>query len=326
MIRYRRAQADDIATCVQFIADHPVLGPRYGPAIEHFGGVWLRFLDSDGLFSIVSEETGPGSASRTICAQFASFISDEFATDLITPPLKWIGPELVNRCLRGREPVLSDSEVRHANSTDGLNILVWPTGPRSDFENLSELFKGSQAIFFDTYRGFNIKRLQTQATHPVEMLMAVNSGAWYLRDTDSTRFQSFQEPAESIFRKPHMLEVTRDVAAEQPGSWASLFFAYRKPVIGFTRSEQRLLSAALQGGTDGELSELLGLSLSAVKKTWASIYLRVQSRKPSDAKIELYENVEGDRGKEKKQKLLAYLREHPEELRPYSLRLLENGL
>ena len=86
MIRYRRAQPDDIATCVQFIADHPVLGPRYGPAIEHFGAVWLRFLDSDGLFSLVSEETGPGSASRAICAQFASFISDEFATDLITPP------------------------------------------------------------------------------------------------------------------------------------------------------------------------------------------------------------------------------------------------
>jgi hypothetical protein len=326
MIRYRRAQPDDIATCVQVIADHPVLGPRYGSAIERLATVWRRFLGSDALFSIVSEETGPGSASRTICAHFASFISDGFATDLITPPLKWIGPELVNRCLQGRAPVLSDSEVRHANSTDGLNILVWPTGPRSDFENLAELFKGSQVIFFDTYRGFNIKRLQTQATHPVEMLMAVNSGAWYLRDTASTRFQSFQEPPESMFRKPHMLEVTREVAAEQPGSWASLFFAYRKPVIGFTRSEQRLLSAAMEGGTDGELSGLLGISLSAVKKMWASIYLRAQSRKPFDVRIELDESVDGDRGKEKKRKLLAYLREHPEELRPYSLRLLENGL
>jgi hypothetical protein len=37
MIRYRLARPDDIATCVQFIADHPVLGPRYGPAIEHLG-------------------------------------------------------------------------------------------------------------------------------------------------------------------------------------------------------------------------------------------------------------------------------------------------
>ena len=160
----------------------------------------------------------------------------------------------------------------------------------------------------------------------MEMLMAVNSGGWYLRDTASTRFQSFEEPPESMFRQPHMLEATREKAAEQPGSWASLFFAYQKPVIGFTRSEQRLLSVALRGGTDQELSDQLGISLSAVKKMWAAIYFRVQSHKPFDLRLELDERIDGDRGKEKRRKLLAYLREHPEELKPYSLKLLERGL
>jgi hypothetical protein len=326
MIRYRLARPDDIAACVQFIADHPVLGPRYGSAIEHLGTAWRRFLGSDALFSIVSEETAPGDAGRMICSQVASFISDEFAMELATPPFKWIGPELVNRCIRGPVPILSDAELRHANSTEGLNILVWPTGPRSDFENLQELFRGSQAVFFDAYRGFNIKRLQTQATHPLEMLMAVNSGGWYLRDMASTPLQSFQEPPESIFLQPHLLEVTNQVAAERPGSWASLFFAYRKPMIGFTRGEQRLLSAALRGGTDRELSDLLGISLSAVKKMWAASYHRAQSCQPFDIGIEVDESADGDRGKEKKRKLLTYVREHPEELRPHSLRLLENGL
>lgn len=325
MIRYRLACPDDIATCVKFIADHPVLGPRYGSAIAHLGTVWRRFLGSDALFSIVSEENGTGS-TRTICSQIASFVSDDFATELAIPPLKWIGPELVNRCIHGPAPVLTDAEVRHSNSTQGLNILVWPTGPRADFENLPELFQGSQVIFFDAYRGFNIKLLQTQATHPIEIAMAVNSGGWYLRNTPSGHFSSSQEPAESMFLQPHMLEITKEMAAKRPGSWASLFFAYRKPVIGFTPGEQRLLSAALQGGTDVELSDLLGVSLSAVKKMWASIYLRVQSRKPFDLRIELDESLDGDRGKEKKQKLLVYLREHPEELRPHSLRLLESGL
>jgi len=325
MIRYRLARPDDIATCVKFIADHPVLGPRYGASIEHLGTVWRRFLGSDSLFSIVSEETAPGS-SRTVCSHIASFISDDFATELVTPPLKWIGPELVNRCLHGMAPVLTDAEVRHANSTEGLNLLIWPTGPRADFENLPELFQGSQVVFFDAYRGFNIKRLQAQATHPIEMVMAVNSGGWCLRGTASAHFQSFHEPPEAMFLQPHILEATKEMAAEQPGTWINLFFVYRKPVIGFTRGEQRLLSAALQGGTDGELSHLLGVSLSAVKKMWASIYLRVQSGEQFDLRIEFDESVDGDRGKEKKQKLLVYLREHPEELRPYSLRLLENGL
>jgi hypothetical protein len=323
LIRYRLARSDDIATCVQFIADHPVLGPRYGPAIEHLGTVWRRFLGLDALFSIVSEEQGSGRA-RIIGAQIASFVSEDFATELATPPLKWIGPELVNRCIHGPAPVLTDAEVRRANSTQGLSVLVWPTAPRPGFENLPELFQGSQVVFFDAYRGFNINRIQTQATHPIEIAMGINSGGWCLLNTPSVRFPSVEE-AQLVFLQPHMLEATQEMAAKQPGSWANLFFAYRKPVIGFTRSEQRLLSAALQGGTDEELSNLLGISLSAVKKMWASIYLRVQSRKPWDVRVELDERIDGDRGKEKKQKLLVFLRAHPEELRPYSLKLLENG-
>ncbi len=277
-------------------------------------------MDSDSLFSIVSEESGP-TRTQLICSQIASFVSDEFAAELATPPLKWIGPELVNRCIRGPVPILTDVEVRRANSTHGLNLLVWPTGPRADFENLPELLRGSQGLFFDAYRGFNIKRLQTQATHPIEIVMAVNSGAGYLRDTVSGYFQSSQEPVESMSLQPHMLEVTKEMAAKQPGSWADLFFAYRRPVIGFTPSEKRLLSAALHGGTDRDLSSLLGISLSAIKKKWVSIYQRVQSHKLLDGGIEFDEIVGGDRGKEKKQKLLAYLREHQEELKPHLMKL-----
>lgn len=325
MIHYRLARPDDIAACVQFIAEHPVLRPRYGPAIEHLGTVWRRFLGSDALFSIVAEEKSSGNATRPIASYIASFVSDDFASDLATPPLKWIGPELVNRCMDGPVPVLTDAEVRQANSTTGVNILVWPTAPRADVENLPELVQGGQAVFFETYRGFNIKRLQVQASHPVEMEVGVNSGAWCLRAGDAVHFRTLEQPAEVVFRQPHMLEVTKEMAARQPGTWVSLLLKHRKPVIGFKRSEQRLLSAALQGGTDGELSDLLGVSLSAVKKMWASIYLRVQSAKPLDVRIELDESTDGDRGKEKKQKLLVFLREHPEELRPYSLRLLQNG-
>jgi DNA-binding CsgD family transcriptional regulator len=325
MIRHRLALPDDIATCLPFLAKHPVLGPRYGPSVEQLGKLWRRFLDSDALFSIVSEDGDLGNP-RPIWSQIASFISDDFANELVTPPLRWIGPALVDRCLLGPTPVLTNAEVRHANSTEGLNILVWPTSPRADFKEVSELLQGSQSVFFDAYRGFNIKRLQAQASHPMEIVMAVNSGGWCVRGNDSSHFQHFAEPPESIFLQPHMLEVTKEMAAKQPGTWANLFFAYCKPAIGFTRTEQRLLSAALQGGTDEELSDLLGVSLSTVKKVWASVYIRVRSRERFGVRITLDESIDGNRGKQKKQKLLVYLRHHQEELRPYSLTMLENRL
>jgi hypothetical protein len=323
MIRFRTARPRDIAPCVRFIGEHPVLGPRYGPAIEHLAKIWGHFLGADALVSLVSEEAGAEPA--LIGAHMACFVSDEFAAEIATPPFKWIGPAIIDCFLGGRSPLLTDEELRSANSTGGVNLMVWPTAPRAEFENYPELLRMSQNLFFDTYRGFNIKRAQTQSIDAKEMTVAVNSGSWYLRDTALTPTQSFDEPVESVVLQPHLLETTRKMAEQQPGTWLNLLFAYCKPVLGLARSEQRLLSAALKGGTDEELSDVLDVSLSAVKKMWASIYLRVHLQKCGNVGIDFGESVTRDRGKEKKQKLLAYLREHPEELRPYSLKLVKNS-
>jgi hypothetical protein len=83
---------------------------------------------------------------------------------------------------------------------------------------------------------------------------------------------------------------------------------------------------ALDGGTDKELADELGISLSAVKKTWRMIYDRVAACQPelipSNSQADAWTQ---DRGKQKKQRLLAYLREHPEELRPVSRKLLQQA-
>jgi DNA-binding NarL/FixJ family response regulator len=164
--------------------------------------------------------------------------------------------------------------------------------------------------------------ISPQVTHPLLLRMAVNSGGWYLPSADPNYSQDLGN-AERVALQPHILEVTRAMAEQQLGTWVHQFFAYRKPKMGLPPSEQRLLSAALQGGTDEELAEMLGISLSAVKKMWASVYLRIESSKTSD--LEFARNENGDRGREKKHKLLVYLREHPEELRPYSMKLLNRA-
>ena len=71
--------------------------------------------------------------------------------------------------------------------------------------------------------------------------------------------------------------LTRELALARVGSWATSLFSYSDPPIGFARSEQRLLDAALRGLTDEELTVELQVSLSAIKKTWRSIYSRVDT-------------------------------------------------
>ena len=73
---------------------------------------------------------------------------------------------------------------------------------------------------------------------------------------------------------------------------------------------------ALTGKTDAELSAELGLSIEAVKKRWMSIFDRVDEFKP-----EMLAKTDADndgRGPQKRHRVVAYVRAHPEELRPFS--------
>ena len=127
-----------------------------------------------------------------------------------------------------------------------------------------------------------------------------------------------------LVREPHVVGITRELALKQFGTWISSLFPYQPPQFGFSRSEQRLLLCALGGGTDRELSDDLGISLSTVKKTWRSAYDRVAACLPElIPRNSTADNGTSERGREKKQRLMGYLREHPEELRPVSRKLLQ---
>jgi DNA-binding CsgD family transcriptional regulator len=98
-----------------------------------------------------------------------------------------------------------------------------------------------------------------------------------------------------------------------------ILFAYQPPRLGLRPSEQRLLLIASCGGIDEDLADELGNSISAVKKTWRSIYDRVVQGAPGLIPKTSMEHGTIERGKEKKQRLLVYLRDHPEKLRPATL-------
>jgi DNA-binding CsgD family transcriptional regulator len=111
--------------------------------------------------------------------------------------------------------------------------------------------------------------------------------------------------------------LTRELATSRMGTWASTLFVYQAARFGFRPSEQRLLLTALLGGTDEDIADHLSISRSAVKKAWHSIYERVATRDPELIPCgALIGSASSERGKGKKQRLIAYLRDHPEELRP----------
>jgi DNA-binding NarL/FixJ family response regulator len=115
--------------------------------------------------------------------------------------------------------------------------------------------------------------------------------------------------------------LTQADALAVSGSVAGPMFDYHEPVLGLRPTEKQLLAEALKGGTDKELAGQLNLSVATVKKRWASLFDRVAETRPEllpDG--EPRESVES-RGPQKRHRILAYVRAHPEEVRPYRWRM-----
>jgi DNA-binding CsgD family transcriptional regulator len=198
------------------------------------------------------------------------------------------------------------------------------TGARA-FEDraLPEVHNCVIAAFVEQHRGYFLSELLVQGESEQQMEMILNTGGLLWSGTAGGYVVPPPESRKSLVWEPHILGLTRELALDQVGSWVGSLFIYQPPQFGLRPSEQRLLMTALEGGTDEELAKELGISLSAVKKAWRTLYHRIAENRPALIPDDsARKRWTGTRGKEKKQRLMAYLREHPEELRPVSNKLL----
>lgn len=322
-VNYRAARPNDIRKCVEALARHPILGPRYGETLSDFPRAMLSLLGQDAFQCVIFEEQN-GSSLRFLGGATGCFVRDEFMRELKTPPFFWGPPEIVRRVNRRESPLLSNKEVREANSKDGLNLFVWHTGLRVEDNGQPKTANRVLTAFVETYRGFRIKELLEQAETWWQFCAMRAAGGYFVRPSDG-RYAEYFEPIEhDVAKSPLMAGITRELAERSPGSWVGSLFQYEPPRFGFSRSEQKLLRSALAGATDEELTDELGVSRGAVKRAWSAIYERVSALFP-----QLAENGdEGDaqtRGKQRRHHLLAYLREHPEELTPVSRKILQSS-
>jgi hypothetical protein len=309
-------RAKDVRECVDIVATHPVLGPRYGDAIRDLNAAWLGLLGREAFRAVVFEDS-PQSGNGIVGAGISAFVSDEFLRELKKPPFFWVGPELTRRITRSDSPLLSDRAVREVNAKGGLNLVVWEGVLRPEFWGYAEAHAAIISAFVEQHRGFLLKELVAQPSTREALEMTLRSGSQVLHKDG--RYVDFgNRSLDEIFKMPHYVGLTRTVALSRPGAWAGSLFVYQAPQCGFRPSEQRLLLAAMGGGTDRELAAEIGISLPAVKKTWLSIYGRVSKQLPSIFPNGVAIPEDGERGREKKQHLIAYLRDHPEELRPAS--------
>ena len=317
-------QLKDVRKCVEHIAAHPILGPRYGKLIHRLPSA-IRFALSNGLLTAIFEEC-QGSTTRHLGAAMGLFVSDDFLHHSKTAPSFWFGPELVKRIDAGKSPLLSEAEVRDANSAQGLNLLVWHNTCHPQDLVRGEIATPVMTSFDQIFRGFQLREVVGQADC-IEQYYAMRYAGGLYFDRRRGAYGDFPEiNAGNFSDEPRNVGLTRHLAFAGPSqfSWLGSFFvSYAPPRLGLSQSEQRLLRAAPDGATDEELSDRLGISIHAVKMRWRMIYDRVAACLPDVvADSSCVDGEKRHRGREKKQHLLDYIRKHPEELRPISRKLL----
>ncbi len=314
-IRWRPMRSTDVGECADIVASHPIQASRYGAAMHHLKKFWEGLLGREAFRALVFEENQEESRPRSIGVGVSVFISDSFLSSIKTPPYSWVYPELMKWEANGKFPILSDKQTRESNRNGGLNLLVLEGTVRSDYESRSDIQTALYMAFQEQHRGFLLKELISHSPSEDRLQGMLRSGGQLLRH--GKYVEDVQKPLREIVERPHFVGLTREAALSRLGTFVGFLFVHEAPRFALRRSEQRLLLAALHGRTDEELALVLRISLSAVKKTWAHIYERVSACLPGVSPDREPKSA-AQRGKEKKQRLLNYLREHPEELRPAS--------
>lgn len=319
--RVRPMRPQDVGPCVALVASHPEECRRYGTALEQLRPAWLKLLRAGSIETTLIEdiEDHDGRPQLVGCGT-SVFVSDQLLAHLKTAPLAWLGPELVRRALLDDGSILTPKAIRKANSGEGLNLVAWAgivCAPRPEEDDTLglELIRS----FFSQHAGYRAKELITQPSECEWSRRTLNTGAFLWQAAESCYHDARSQPFEKLFEKPFLLGATRELASGKGavlGTWLSSLFCYEPPRIYFRPAEQRLLEAALRGLTDEQLGDELGISLSAVKKTWRSAYNRASQASLPELALSATGGAETKRGREKKQPLLEYLRRHIEELRP----------
>ena len=315
-LRRRPMLLCDAQRCAELIASNPLESNRYGELAEQLPLAWEQCLRSGSLITVVLEDMESGKPSLQGFG-VSVFVTDEFTYSCKMPAMRWIGPELVRCLVRRESAVLGPEEIRDANSNDGLNLASWAAilCPQNESDR-TQVQVELMTAFMQEHSGFKLKEIIAQQNERIMMEVVSNSGGFFWDCSQQRYLEAHNFDVEEVLQHPFILGATLETA-RQHLSWTTTLFQYSPPRMYPKPAEQKLLRAAIKGLKDEELSCELGVSLSFIKKTWSSIYIRAAEKLP-ELGLEIAAGSISQRGKEKKQRVLSYLREHPEELRPIS--------
>jgi len=313
-LRFRTLHQRDLAECMTLLPEH--LGLSAGQ-LAALPALWQRLACEPSIISGVMEDSALPAGQRIQAwgVTMALRQSVVAAFELDTAPRPYLARRIYEGLLDGSIEPMTDREIGIDNARGELVLMVLHFSMRSS--DLGDPYVHKVvAVANDTFRvfhdGYQLRALYYENSAAAE-LVALSSGFDVRPVVDAEQLQGLAPEA-----RPALYALTREDARRRvPGAPARNSFEHQPPRFRFNASQRRLLWNALFEDRDDALLPLLGVSTHGLKKLWRGIYERIEDVSP-DFFGDTAAEDDGKRGPEKRRQVMGYVRQRPEELRPWT--------
>jgi hypothetical protein len=309
---WRKTRASDLAACLKL---HPAKNGAETVGDSLALKAWNQLFHITHASRSAVVELRRQGKSEIVGFGFASFVKKSFAEAEVDNPTPGLNSRIIESLVNGNPVIATYEEVRDANTRGDLEQVVLDVSWRPADLSASQIDEVRVLLgqsYLELFSGYSFFRVMTEIVDELDKWHMNAFRTFRILD----RYEAYHRAnPQSIWNRDRILTAaTLESMRVDPYSVASGMFQHRRfPQFAFTRGEQQLLEAALDGLDDASASETLFLSLPAIKRRWANIFERVGAIMPDLCPAD----GDGTRGIQKRQRILTYVRSHPEELRPF---------
>lgn len=305
---WRKLQKTDLQICLR---THPEALSGVTDTTAY--GALSAVADTPSFMGVVVESKDAAGRATMVASGASVFVDEEFALAEVENPRPGLMARILSAELDGHSVVLNRDKIAKANATTGLSAVTLWAALRSDTCSLQMI----DSVLHEFFRSYPALRAGYFHRRVLFEIVDINNRIWVqsLGIARILEFRtSFQEHQGLALLEPSTSRAL-DVSLAGP------LFRQHRPILGLTAADQELLLAVLEDDLpDADLARRLNLSVSAIKRRWEALYARIETSCPSLFQNETLDDSlrkRGERGVEKRRRVFHYVRNHPEELRPF---------
>lgn len=308
-LRHRLLQPADVEEALAFLPPWLGLPDAMRAALP---ALWRALLDQPGFNADVIEDLARPPGQRLMGLGMSVALDAAWCRRLAEAPPAYATRHLYGDLLSGRTQLPGDAALARANAADGVSFMVLhyrQHDPGVDSPAALSLWSVGLSAMRSAHAGHRVRQLYQEAWGDERQVM--HSVGMHQRTSRSE--------AAGAAPLPELYGLSREEALRLlPGAHLRDVFEHHAPLFGFSPAQRRLLRRAVFDESDADIARHLASTPHTLKKHWRAIHARASAALPELFGPSAADTPDGTRGPEKKRALVSYLRQHPEELRPYA--------